>query len=381
MEEESEKEADICTSCLENIDGPSIGCDGPCAGWVHLSCAGLTQQEADTMTAYKCLCCKASTSLPRRPSVSEWPLEWIGSLEESGPLDTVMAARQCNSVDIAADYDFDVVSDSEEEEKNVDAAGAADAAADVQKDESKDESEGDEEVEGDEDDEDSASDLPDEADPAYIEPSSKRRTDDSEHVSKSRRVLAVKPAMKSASNLPALVPLKLFDSPLICGELETHNFHCDLKDCKKKRQEGTQRKGGKLSYSSRAKIGGERPNIPADTTVFLRAAFVRMLPLKNVTVTMFTAPEAKRMSQVTGLSSIKIVRWFANNRKRYFEAHESALLRLAHIRHLNRDEKSGRACFVLEQAMARMLWPKKYADPKQEETAMFRRLTSAPQRG
>jgi hypothetical protein len=63
-------------------------------------------------------------------------------------------------------------------------------------------------------------------------------------------------------NYYKLQPLQLFERPLICGELATHNFHCSRRERDSKKQKLEQRttSGGKSSL--REKVGGVRPNIP-----------------------------------------------------------------------------------------------------------------------
>jgi hypothetical protein len=304
-------EEHACISCHGVIDGACVGCDGPCAGWVHLSCAGLTQQQADSAVAYKCPGCKA----PAR-RISEWPgLEQRCSHPKiPGPLDMLSPLHEEETV-----FEFTSESDSEVEE---DAEGS------------------------DEGDEDSGSED----------------------------------SLDGPNNELKFAPLKIFERPLICGELATQNFHCSLRERESKKQKLEQRTTNGGKSSSREKAGGERPNIPGETTVFLRAVFVRMLPLRNVAANLFSATESKSMSKITGLSSAKIVRWFANNRKRYFEAHEAELLQYAKIRLVHRGEIDGRVCSVLENAMAKRMWPKKYDEPSQEDAALLRRLIAPTSR-
>jgi hypothetical protein len=68
-------------------------------------------------------------------------------------------------------------------------------------------------------------------------------------------------------------------------------------------------------------------------------------------------------------------------RKRYFEAHERDLLRFANIRLKNQREKDGRICGIVEKAMAKLMWPKKYDDLNPTEAAIMHRLLSPSQRG
>jgi hypothetical protein len=72
---EEEKEAEMapatwqCAICHATIldEQLSVGCDGHCKGWVHALCAGLTPQQADALSSYKCPGCSLALAASTKP--------------------------------------------------------------------------------------------------------------------------------------------------------------------------------------------------------------------------------------------------------------------------------------------------------------------------